>query len=255
MKKLIAGNWKMNLDSVGAARLVNEIISGLEDNLPLQRACDFAVFPPFVHLPPLNQLIKSTETKLILGSQDCSPHVSDGAYTGEISAPMLKDYGVSHVILGHSERRQYHNESNELVSSKVKAAHHCGLVAVICVGESAIERDSGREQEVVGRQLSACLPETVTCDNTIIAYEPVWAIGSGKSAEIGDVESMHAFIRSKLKEQLADSEKMRILYGGSMKPENAGDLLSVANVDGGLIGGASLNADQFLAIGRAVIDA
>ncbi len=253
MKKLIAGNWKMNMDASGAARLVLDILTGIDMNAELQQTCDFAIFPSYVHLPPINMMIKEGEATLILGAQDCSHVAGSGAYTGDISTDMLVNYGCTHVILGHSERRQYHNESDELINQKAQAAHKNGLVTIICVGETIEQREAGKEQEIVKAQITNALPEGSSAHNTVIAYEPVWAIGSGQSASVEDVAVMHEFIRNTLKEQLADSENMRILYGGSMKPANAGELLSTPNVDGGLIGGASLKAEDFLAIGKAVL--
>ncbi len=252
MKKLIAGNWKMNLGAQKASALALEILRGLDDELPLAKACDFAIFPPFVHLPPLNQVVKASEMKIALGAQDCSAHESEGAFTGEVSASMLVDYGCSIVILGHSERRKYHGETDNTVKTKALAAHKAGLSAIICVGETEQEREQGREQEIVKSQLLASLPETARAVNTVIAYEPVWAIGTGKTAKTADVEQMHGFIRKILAGSIPQAQEIKILYGGSMKPENAAELLATPNVDGGLIGGASLKADQFLAIGRAV---
>ncbi len=161
---------------------------------------------------------------------------------------MLKDALCDYVILGHSERRQYHGETDEMVAEKAAKAHAAGLIAIICVGEQESEREQGAEQEIVAAQLAGSIPSSATSENTVIAYEPVWAIGTGKTATPEDVRAMHAFIRNKLQQQLETGEKMRILYGGSMKPDNAGELLATENVDGGLIGGASLTADQFLAI-------
>ena len=243
----------MNLDAAEAARLVLDILTGLDMNPDLKKVCDYAIFPPYVHLPPINMMIKEGEANLILGAQDCSKVANAGAYTGEISADMLTNYGCSHVILGHSERRQYHNESNKLINQKAQAAHKSGLTTIICVGETIEQREAGQEQDIVKGQIMDSLPQGATAHNTVIAYEPVWAIGSGKSASVEDVAIMHEFIRNTLKEQLAESENMRILYGGSMKPANAGELLLTPNVDGGLIGGASLKAEDFLAIGKAVL--
>lgn len=253
MKKLIAGNWKMNLGAQKASALALEVLWGLDNELPLAKACDFAICPPYVHLPPLNQVIKSSEMKIALGAQDCSAHETEGAFTGEISAAMLADYGCSYVIVGHSERRTYHGETSKTVMAKARAAHKAGLTAIICIGETEQEREQGRENEIVSQQLKQSLPETATALNTVIAYEPVWAIGTGKTAKTEDVLQMHALIRGELAGALSNAQALRILYGGSMKPDNAAELLRTPNVDGGLIGGASLKADQFLAIGRAVL--
>ncbi len=247
MKKLIAGNWKMNGSLADTGRLIQEIVADSLGDSTLSGKCDLLVCPPFVHLAAARVTLGGS---LMLGAQDCSVHDS-GAYTGDISASMLKDAGCGYVILGHSERREHHGEKSELVAAKAVRAHAHGLITIICVGEKEQEREQGNEQKVVERQLKASIPPCADAKNTIIAYEPVWAIGTGKTATPADVKAMHAFIRLKMKEQLADSENMRILYGGSMKPENAKELLATANVDGGLIGGASLNAGQFLAIAKA----
>ncbi len=241
MKKLIAGNWKMNGSLEQSAELVANIISEIEANPSVEENCEFLVCPPFPYL-------LSMKPDLALGAQDCSSHVS-GAYTGEVSAQMVKDCGGSYVILGHSERRQYHGESNKLVASKAKAAHGAGLVAIICVGETENQREAAQEEAIVGAQLLESLPQNATAHNTVIAYEPVWAIGTGKTASGDDVAKMHKFIRSKLQGNIGDADDVRILYGGSMKPDNAKELLSTPNVDGGLIGGASLKAEQFIGIG------
>lgn len=253
MKKLIAGNWKMNMTAVSAAGLTREILNGLDADLPLARAVDFAIFPPYVHLPPVNAMLKSAEIKPALGAQDCSAQAKEGAYTGQISASMLADYGCTHVILGHSERRHGLGETDQTIKEKAYAAHAAGLVTIICIGETQDERDAGRQEQVVAAQLEGSLPEEANALNTVIAYEPVWAIGTGRTATAGDIAAMHAMIRDWLAGRLERPESLRILYGGSMKPENAAVLLATPNVDGGLIGGASLKAEEFLAIGRAVL--
>jgi triosephosphate isomerase len=182
-----------------------------------------------------------------VGAQDC--HAADqGAHTGDISAPMLRDAGATFVIVGHSERRADHGESDAVVRGKAEAAARAGLAPIVCVGETGPERDAGQAQDVVGRQLAASLPDGFT---GIVAYEPVWAIGTGKTPTAADVASMHAFIRGTLEERFGNrGAALRILYGGSVKPANAAELLSVPNVDGALVGGASLKADDFLAICR-----
>ncbi len=243
MKKLIAGNWKMN----GSVEQTMDIVSGIDaqikNNPSLEDNCEFLICPPSPYL--LN--IKSD---IVLGAQDCSEHDS-GAYTGEVSAAMVKDCGGSYVILGHSERRQYHGEVSELVARKAMAAHAAGLVAIICVGETEDQRAAAQEETIVAKQLIESIPKNATSHNTVIAYEPVWAIGTGKTASRDDVVKMHGFIRNKLQDSIGDADNVRILYGGSMKPENAANLLSTPNVDGGLIGGASLKYDQFIKIGLA----
>ncbi len=250
MKKLIAGNWKMNGTMQSGTDLVQVIGQALKNAPDIQDACDILVCPPAIYASSIKE--KCAEHNIALGAQDCSTH-EQGAYTGDISAQMIRDCGGTFVIVGHSERRQYHNETDSIIAQKAKAAHQSGLVTIICVGETEEQRESGREEEIVYTQLINAIPDSADEHNTVIAYEPVWAIGTGKTASVEDVAKMHSFIREKLKERLAQSENIRILYGGSMKPENAKDLLSTPNVDGGLIGGASLKADQFIAIGRAAL--
>lgn len=239
MKKLIAGNWKMNTTRTEALTL----LQGLRDASAVPAA--LAVCPPFVHLALAAEILAGTGT--VLGAQDCGAEES-GAFTGDISAAMLRDYGCHYVILGHSERRQYHQESSALVARKTAIAVKNGLKPIVCIGETQVERDAGTQEQVVSAQLAASLPPGLRADQAVIAYEPVWAIGTGKVASPADVEAMHGFIRRKLNEIVADSGNMRILYGGSVKPDNAAVLMHVPHVDGALVGGASLKADQFLAI-------
>jgi len=245
MKKLIAGNWKMN----GSVEMTQGLLAAIngEINGDLLDKCEFLVFPPALYVA---DALKSAGTNIDVGVQDCSLHES-GAYTGEISVSMIADMDASHVLLGHSERRQYHHETDEQVCAKAKLAYDNKLVAVICIGETKGQRESGKAFEVVERQLMASVPESASAANTVIAYEPVWAIGTGKTASATDVAEMHSFIRNKLAERFSDSKNFYILYGGSMKPENAEELLATPHVNGGLIGGASLKAEQFLAIAKA----
>lgn len=250
MKKLIAGNWKMNTTMGEARELATAITQAVTQNPDILDYCDLLACPPFVYVPTLSTLCKNQA--LELGAQDCSSN-DKGAYTGEISASMLKETGCSFVIVGHSERRQYHNESNELVSTKANCAHNNELTAIICVGESEEERETNKQNSVVEDQITNSLPKSATAQNTVIAYEPVWAIGTGKTASPSDVADMHLFIRELLEKLLSDGGKVRILYGGSMKPSNANELLSTPNVDGGLIGGASLKADDFIAIAQTIV--
>ncbi len=245
MKKLIAGNWKMNSSVEMTHNLLAEING--EINGDLLDKCEFLVFPPALYVA---DALNNAGTYIDVGVQDCSLHES-GAYTGELSATMIKDCGATHVLLGHSERRQYHNETDEQVCTKAKLAYDNELVAVICIGETEEQREKGKAFEVVEQQLVASVPESATGENTVIAYEPVWAIGTGKTASAADVAEMHSFIREKLAERFSDFENFYILYGGSMKPENAEELLATPHVNGGLIGGASLKAEQFLAIAKA----
>lgn len=243
-KKLIAGNWKMNGNLATARTLTAGILEGIEEDSTLLDRCDFLIAPPFLHLSGVRSAIDHAHGPVILAGQDCSER-ENGAFTGDISAAMLKDCGVQAMILGHSERRQLHGESDALVAAKAAMAHGAGLMAIICVGEVEAEREAGTHFDVVGRQLAGSVPEGTNLENTVIAYEPVWAIGTGKTATPDDVAAMHAFIREKI-------GNLRILYGGSVKPDNAEGLFSTENVDGALIGGASLKADQFLAIAKAV---
>jgi len=238
----------MNGTEEGARSLIKEIAAGI-GNLP--ECCDFLVCPPMIHMQTTRDVIKETGAAIACGGQDCAA-TENGAFTGDISAEMLAAFGCSYVIVGHSERRQIHKEEDHKIADKAAAAHSKGLTAIICVGESENERDAGYERDVVERQLAGSIPPSATALNTVIAYEPVWAIGTGKTASPEDVRGMHKFIRSNLKEKLEESTKMRILYGGSVKPDNAAALFTIENVDGALIGGASLKADQYLAIAGAV---
>jgi triosephosphate isomerase len=190
-------------------------------------------------------------SKLAIGAQDCHPAAS-GAHTGDISAEMLADAGATAVIVGHSERRADHHETDEVVRQKALAARRAGLVAIVCVGETRAERDAGKALEVVGRQLDGSVPDGATAANLVVAYEPVWAIGTGLTPTPKDVEEVHAFIRKKLTERLkGEGAAVRILYGGSVKPGNAAELMAVPHVNGALVGGASLKAVDFLAIAAA----
>jgi triosephosphate isomerase len=241
MPQLIAGNWKMHGLSADAVALAKGVVAGAAG-----LACELLVCPPFVHLPAVAQVLAGSP--VALGGQDCH-QAKQGAHTGDISAPMLRDVGATWVVLGHSERRQNHGETSELVREKVLAAVAAGLTPIVCVGETAAQRASGQETEVVGWQLAGSLPKPFT---GVVAYEPIWAIGTGKNATDEDVATMHAFIREELVRQFAEAgEDIRILYGGSVRPANAGSLLAVPHVGGALVGGASLKAEDFLAIARA----
>ncbi|HEU4838366.1 MAG TPA: triose-phosphate isomerase [Micavibrio sp.] len=247
MKKLIAGNWKMNGTEKTADALIIAVERAVETNPAVLERCDFVVCPPFVHIPS----VKDKTSVVAVGGQDCSEREA-GAFTGDISGAMLKDIGATYVILGHSERRQHHAESDVLIAAKAQAANASGLITIICVGETEGERAAGAQNDVVGSQLKRSLPQGVTAENTVIAYEPVWAIGTGKTATAGDIRAMHDFIREKLVQTLADGANIRILYGGSVKPANAAEIFEVENVNGALIGGASLKAEDFMGIANAV---
>jgi len=245
-RKLIAGNWKMNGLKADGLDLASDLAGRLKGAGPV--AFDMLVCPPFPLLFPVGEAI--ADSPLALGGQDCASKTS-GAHTGDVAPTMLKDAGCRFVILGHSERRADHGESDAVVNAKAAAAHKEGLVAIVCVGETEAQRDAGQANAVVSGQLAGSIPAGATADNTVIAYEPVWAIGTGKTATPDDVKAMHAHIRAELDGKIAESAKVRILYGGSVKPNNAAELMAVENVDGALVGGASLKADDFWAIGTA----
>lgn len=247
-KPLIAGNWKMNLDGAGATALARAI----SDASPSYGKVDLLVCPPFVYLKTVGSVLNGGT--VLLGAQNMSPEKS-GAFTGEISASMLKDCGCTHVILGHSERRHIYKETDADVNKKTLAAHAAGLVPIVCVGELLEEREAGKTAEVIRTQFDGSLAgvSAELMAATVIAYEPVWAIGTGKVATPQQAEEVHADLRKLIAERYnaATAEQVRILYGGSVKPDNAAELLGQPNVDGALIGGASLKAEDFLAIAAA----
>jgi triosephosphate isomerase len=238
MRQLIAGNWKMN----GLAASLGEL-TALKEGLKADPGCDVLVCPPATLIAQAAWAVKGA---FALGGQDCSDRPS-GAFTGDVSAQMLKDAGASHVILGHSERRKIHGESDALVAAKTKQAWAAGLTAIICIGETQEERDGGRANSICHGQIAASVPAEATPANSVIAYEPVWAIGTGRTATPDDIAAMHAHLRNCLAEKLGE-RGFRILYGGSVNPANAGDILNLKDVDGALVGGASLKAGDFLAI-------
>ena len=246
MKKLIAGNWKMN----GGLAANESLLTALKQGLSAKPACDVAVCVP---APYLSQVQAFDAVAIDLGSQDVSAKTS-GAYTGEVSAAMLKEFGVRYCLVGHSERRQYHGETDALVSDKVKAALAAGITPIVCVGETLAEREAGRTEEVVKRQLAAVIHTNGHCISEIVlAYEPVWAIGTGKTASPEEAQAVHAVLRAQLKAATDQSARIKILYGGSMNATNAASLLSQPDIDGGLIGGASLKAVDFLSIIAAAV--
>ena len=241
MKKLIAGNWKMNGVAASLAE-IEAVAAGLER---LGGAADAMICPPATLIAPAAE--RAAGSALRIGGQDCHPEPS-GAHTGEVSAEMLADAGAVAVIVGHSERRTDHGEDDALVRAKAAAARRAGLAAIVCVGETEAERDAGRAEQVVERQLAGSLPEG-PAEELVVAYEPVWAIGTGRTPSEDDIAAMHAHIRAWLEGRFGDAGRgIAILYGGSMKPDNAAAILGVANVDGGLVGGASLKAKDLLAI-------
>jgi triosephosphate isomerase len=240
-KKLIAGNWKMNGSLAANESLVKSLLAGLGGV-----SCQVAICAPSVYLPQMQNLMAGTE--LELGAQDMSMHES-GAYTGEISGAMLKEFGVRYCIVGHSERRQYHGETDVIVAAKTQRALAFGITPIVCVGETLAERDAGTTEEVVKRQLAAIIHTNGHCISEIVlAYEPVWAIGTGKTASAEQAQQVHAVLRAQLRAASAQAERIHILYGGSMNAANASQLLAQEDIDGGLVGGAALKAPDFLAI-------
>lgn len=246
MKKLIAGNWKMNGSLASNAALLDALAQGLATP-PM---CEVAVCVPAPYLAQV-QTLRSAQAGLAaidLGAQDVSAHAS-GAYTGEVSAVMLKEFGCRFAIVGHSERRQYHGETDQLVADKAKAALAAGITPIVCIGETLAEREAGHTEEVVKRQLAAVIHANGHCiSEIVVAYEPVWAIGTGKTASPEEAQAVHAVLRSQLKAATDQFARVKILYGGSMSAANAASLLAQPDVDGGLIGGASLKAPDFLTI-------
>ncbi len=245
-RPLVAGNWKMN----GLRAALAEISAmAAEFDSALQQKIDLLICPPATLVAEAARMMDGG--LLLIGAQDC--HARDsGAHTGDVSAPMLADAGARCVIVGHSERRADHGESDAVVRDKAAAALKAGLIAIVCVGETEAERKSGRTLEVVGGQLAGSLPDGATPANLVIAYEPVWAIGTGLTPTAADVAEVHAFIRARLETAMGTAgQGVRILYGGSVKPTNAAELLAVANVDGALVGGASLTARDFMGIAAA----
>ncbi|MCB8878708.1 triose-phosphate isomerase [Acidisoma cellulosilytica] len=241
MRPLIAGNWKMNGLTEPSVALARAIRHGLGD-----ASVEVLLCPPATQLASVTGIVEGSG--IGTGGQDC--HAKEqGAHTGDISAVMLRDAGASYVILGHSERRQDHGETSEMVAAKVRAAVKAGLIPIVCVGETESERASGAQEAIVGQQIAASLPEDF---DGVVAYEPIWAIGTGKVPTSADITRMHDFIRKELIRDLPEGANLRILYGGSVKPSNAAEILSLPEVGGALVGGASLIAEDFLAIIRAV---
>ncbi|HEY3049097.1 MAG TPA: triose-phosphate isomerase [Polaromonas sp.] len=246
MKKLIAGNWKMN----GSLAANEALLAALAQGLAVKPSCDVAICVPAPYLAQL-QALKAGSPSLSaieLGAQDVSAQAF-GAYTGEVSAAMLKELGCRYALVGHSERRQYHGETDALVADKAKAALAVGITPIVCIGETLAEREAGRTEEVVKRQLAAVIHTNGHCiSEVVVAYEPVWAIGTGKTASPEEAQAVHAVLRAQLKAATDQSARVKILYGGSMNAANAATLLAQPDIDGGLIGGASLKAPDFLTI-------
>jgi triosephosphate isomerase (TIM) len=248
VRPLIAGNWKMN----GLKHSIAEFEAMIAGAGAVIAKADLLVCPPATLLAVFAEktggILPADQKVLALGAQDCHPKAS-GAHTGDISAEMLADAGASFVIVGHSERRADHGETDALVRQKAEAAWRAGLTAIVCIGETQAQRDAEQTLHVCGGQLSGSLPDGATADNLVVAYEPVWAIGTGLTPTVEDVKQVHQLIRDKLIARFkGEGAKIRILYGGSVKPSNAAELMAVANVNGALVGGASLKAADFLAI-------
>jgi triosephosphate isomerase len=246
-RPLVAGNWKMNGLKAAAAEL-GKIIQGYAE---LRPQADLMVCPPATLLMTFAHV--ALGSKVAIGAQDCRPEPS-GAFTGDLSAEMLADAGATAVIVGHSERRTLHHETDELVQRKALAAHRAGLTAIVCIGETREQREAGDTLAVVRRQIAGSLPKKATAANLVVAYEPVWAIGTGLTPTPQDVAEVHRAVRNRLDARYGgEGRAIRILYGGSVKPSNARELMAVANVDGALVGGASLKAEDFLGIAAAYV--
>ncbi|WP_284334774.1 triose-phosphate isomerase [Comamonas sp. NoAH] len=241
-KKLIVGNWKMN----GSLQANADLVSGLVQGLPAPLNCAVGVAVPAVYLAQVQALVQGSG--VALAAQDVSQH-EKGAYTGEVSAAMLQDFGARYVLVGHSERRQYHGESDAVVAAKAQAALSKGLTPIVCVGETLQEREAGQTEQVVKRQLAAVIHQVGHCvSELVVAYEPVWAIGTGKTASPEQAQAVHAVLRAQLAAATEHAQRVPLLYGGSMNAANAAQLLAQADIDGGLVGGASLKAADFLQI-------
>ena len=245
IRPLIAGNWKMN----GLKASMAEFEAMLAGASGVAAKADLLVCPPATLIAAFAEKARGSKT-LAVGAQDCHVKAS-GANTGDLSAEMLADAGASAIIVGHSERRADHNETDVLVRQKAEAVWRAGLTAIVCIGETQHQRDAGQTLDICREQLNVSLPDKARADNLVVAYEPVWAIGTGLTPTTGDVEQIHEFIRELLTARFSsEGTRIRILYGGSVKPSNAGELMAIANVNGALVGGASLKAADFLAIAR-----
>ncbi|CAM8643479.1 TpiA Triosephosphate isomerase [Paracoccaceae bacterium] len=244
MRKLAAGNWKMN-GTVASLAEVATLIAAQPDP-----SCEMLLCPPATLISAMAQAARGSG--LQVGAQDCHPKAS-GAHTGDLSAPMLADAGASHVILGHSERRADHGETDALVRAKAEAAIAAGLVAIVCLGETEAQRDAGTTLEVIGAQLIGSVPPAATAAQLVIAYEPVWAIGTGRTPTPDQIAEVHALLRARLADHIGvEAAKVRLLYGGSVKPSNAAEIFALPHVDGALVGGASLKAADFASIVAAL---
>ena len=244
MKKLAAGNWKMNGTRASLAEVTALLVAQPSP------ACEMLLCPPATLVAAMAEAAKGSA--LMVGAQDCHPKPL-GAHTGDISVGMLRDAGATHVILGHSERRTDHGETDDLVRAKAEAVVDAGLIAIVCIGETEAEHDAGKTLAVIGSQIDGSIPGGASAANLVVAYEPVWAIGTGRTPTLAEIAEVHSFLRGRLRGLIGDeAEGVRILYGGSVKPSNAGDIFAVPHVDGALIGGASLKAADFGAIVEAL---
>ena len=244
MRKLAAGNWKMNGLQAALAEVATLCAAHPDPG------CEMLLCPPVTLLAPMMAIARGTA--LALGGQDCHANPS-GAHTGDTSAPMLRDAGATYVIVGHSERRADHYETDAAVQAKARAAQAAGLIPIVCLGETEGERDAGSTLDVIGRQLTGSVPDTSTAATLVIAYEPVWAIGTGRTPSLPEIAEVHAFLRARLTDRIgSEAAGVRLLYGGSVKPSNAAEIFALRHVDGALVGGASLKAADFGAIVAAL---
>lgn len=245
-RRLVAGNWKMH----GSRATIRQLIAQVKEGVQSLQGVNIAVCPPFVYLADVQPML--TGSAIALGAQNVCDQQAEGAYTGEINAVMLRDVGCRYVIVGHSERRSLYGETDEIVAKKYEAALAAGLTPILCVGEHLTEREEGITERVIARQLDAVIGTSQglsNLSNAVIAYEPVWAIGTGRTATPEQAQAVHAFIRARISQRDAViGAKVPILYGGSVKANNAASLFSMPDIDGGLIGGASLKAEEFLTI-------
>lgn len=252
-RPVVMGNWKLN----GSKAMVTELVNALTTEIKDIQGVDIAIAPPALYVDLAERLIKAANSDLILGAQNTETHNS-GAYTGDMSPEMLKDFGATHIIIGHSERRDYHNESDELIAQKFAFLKENGLIPVFCIGESEAQNEAGETEAVCARQIDAVINHcgVDALEGAIIAYEPIWAIGTGKAATADDAQRIHASIRAHIaKSSPSVAEKVIIQYGGSVKPENAESYFAMPDIDGALVGGASLEAKGFAAIAAAAAKA
>lgn len=244
-RRMAAGNWKMNglRDSLTEVSAMNAAAS--------EAGCEVLICPAFPLISPMSEAC--ADLSVSVGAQNCHQN-EKGAHTGDVSAPMLADVGAEYVILGHSERREDHGETNELVREKTKSAWDAGLKAIVCVGETEAQRDAANTLDIVGGQMAASIPDDASGDNLVVAYEPIWAIGTGRTPTLDEIGEVHDFMRARLERRFGEGvgRSVRLLYGGSMNPKNAAEIINVSNVDGGLVGGASLKSEDFSKVIKAL---